>query len=126
MPATDLLAITDFESLRDFLEDERDSNFLGYSFDDLTFTYVAEELGFKPEEANGVKAIHQLRPLSGRQPWGIFFVEFESKRLIVLRHRRHRRQSKIQHLFHTPQRIGHLGEALAISPKRNCVEMTTA
>ena len=94
MPNTDLRAITDFESLRDFLEDELDWNLSGYSFDDLTFTYAAEELGLKPEEAAGVKAIRQLRPLSGRQPWGIFFVEFDARRLIVLGNRRHRRQSK--------------------------------
>lgn len=88
MPTADLRAITDFDSLRDFLEDELDWNLSGYSFDDLTFTYAAEELGLKPEEAAGVKAIHQLRPLSGRQPWGIFFVEFESKRLPVVVMRR--------------------------------------
>jgi hypothetical protein len=88
MPATDLRAITDFDSLRDFLEDELDWNLSGYSFEDLTFSYQAEELGLKPEEAAGVRAIHQLRPLSGRQPWGIFFVEFESKRLPVVVMRR--------------------------------------
>lgn len=70
MPNTAIRAITDFESLRDFLEDELDWNLSGYSFDDLTFTCAAEELGLKPEEAAGVKAMHQLRPLSGRQPWG--------------------------------------------------------
>jgi hypothetical protein len=88
MPTADLRAITDFESLRDFLEDELDWNLAGYSFEDLTFTYKAEELGLKPEEAAGLRAIHQLRPLSGQQPWGIFFVEFESKRLPVVVMRR--------------------------------------
>ena len=96
MSTSDLRAITDFESFRDFLEDERDWNLSGYSFDDLTFTYAAEELGLKPVEAAAVKAIHQLRPLSGRQPWGIFFVEFESKRLPLSSHRRHLPQSNIQ------------------------------
>jgi hypothetical protein len=88
MPTADLRAITDFESLRDFLEDELDWNLAGYSFEDLTFTYKAEELGLKPEEVAGLRAIHQLRPLSGQQPWGIFFVEFESKRLPVVVMRR--------------------------------------
>ncbi|PAZ01716.1 MAG: hypothetical protein CAK85_01795 [Spartobacteria bacterium AMD-G5] len=49
MSTSDLRAITDFESFRDFLEDERDWSLSGYSFDDLTFTYVAKELGLKPE-----------------------------------------------------------------------------
>jgi hypothetical protein len=117
MPNTDLRAITDFESLRDFLEDELDWNLSGYSFDNLTFSYAAEELGLKPEEAAGVKAIHQLRPLSGRQPWGIFFVEFELKRLTLSSHRRHRPQSNIQHLLQEPQRLRYPVAAFATPPK---------
>lgn len=31
-----------------------------------------------------VKAIHQLRPLQHGQPWGVFFVEFEKKKLPVI------------------------------------------
>ena len=41
-------------------------------------------MGLKDEDAAKVKSIHQLRPLRNGQPWGIFFVEFESKRMPVV------------------------------------------
>ena len=58
-----------------------------YEFDDLTFEYTPDELGLEDEYAAKIKRIHQLRPLVSGQPWGIFFVEFENKKLpiVVLR-----------------------------------------
>lgn len=57
-------------------------------FDDLTFEYSAEELGLDAATAVKVKEIKQLRPLSNRQPWGIFFVQFEPKHLPIVALRR--------------------------------------
>ncbi len=57
-------------------------------FDDLTFDYEAEELGIDRKNAAKVQEIKQLRPLVTNQPWGIFFVKFEPKRLPVVALRR--------------------------------------
>jgi len=84
MPIADLRRISTFEDLRDYLEEELDWRLEGYEFDDLTFEYEPEELGLKDEDAAKVRKIRQLRPLSDGQPWGIFFIEFEKKRLPVV------------------------------------------
>lgn len=51
--------------------------------DDLSFDYSAEEIGIPAQFAAKVARIRQLRPLVHNQPWGIFYVEFERKRLPV-------------------------------------------
>jgi hypothetical protein len=86
MPA-DLRSIRTFKELTRYLEEQLDWPLDEYGFDDLTFTYDPPELGLKPEDAVKVRTIHQLRPFKTGQPWGIFFVEFEKKRLpiVVLR-----------------------------------------
>jgi hypothetical protein len=86
-----LRSIQTFEELIPFLEDDLDWPFphgsQDYEFDDLTFEYTPDELGLEDEYAAKIKRIHQLRPLVSGQPWGIFFVEFENKKLpiVVLR-----------------------------------------
>ncbi len=57
-------------------------------FEDLTFDYTPEELGIDPANAAKIEEIKRLRPLSTSQPWGIFFVKFEPKRLPVVALRR--------------------------------------
>ena len=84
MPDIALRHITDFDQLRDYLEAELDWHLAGYEFQDLVFDYEPEELGLKKEDAAKVRSIHQLRPLTGEQPWGIFFVEFERKKIPVV------------------------------------------
>ncbi|MCB1919778.1 MAG: hypothetical protein KDJ28_07355 [Candidatus Competibacteraceae bacterium] len=79
-----LRKIKTFEHLLPYLETELDWPLEEYGFDELTFEYAPEELGLKAEEAAKVKTIHQLRPLPGGQPWGIFFIEFERKKLPVV------------------------------------------
>lgn len=79
-----LRQIQSFEALIPYLEDELDWPLQQYGFDDLTFEYSPAELGLKDEDAVKVSRIHQLRPLQHGQPWGIFFVEFENKRLPVV------------------------------------------
>lgn len=53
------------------------------AFDDLTYEYEAKELGLKQEDIAHVREIRQLRPLVTNQPWGIFFVNFEDKKIPV-------------------------------------------
>lgn len=56
--------------------------------DAITFDYEPGELGLDADSSARIKEIKQLRPLSSRQPWGIFFINFEKKRLPVTAMRR--------------------------------------
>ncbi|WKJ90595.1 N-6 DNA methylase [Methylomonas montana] len=80
----ELRAIRTFEDLIRYLEDQLDWPLQEYGFEELTFEYSPEELGIKASDAAKISQIHQLRPLYSGQPWGIFFVEFESKKLPVV------------------------------------------
>ncbi|MCX5862136.1 MAG: hypothetical protein NTW27_08455 [Deltaproteobacteria bacterium] len=82
-----LQAIRSFPSLVKYLRDELDWPIESENFEDLTFDYEPEELGIDAKTAVKIKEIKQLRPLASHQPWGIFFVNFEPKRLpiVVLR-----------------------------------------
>lgn len=82
--ADQLRTIRTFEDLVRYLEDELDWPLQEYGFDELTFEYSPAELGLKDEDAAKVKTIHQLRPVVHGQPFGIFFVEFERKRMPVV------------------------------------------
>jgi hypothetical protein len=85
MPVHDhLRSIRSFPELVGYLENELDWPLQEYGFDELTFEYTPAELGLKEEDAASIKTIHQLRPLANAQPWGIFFVEFENKKLPVV------------------------------------------
>ena len=85
MPTTNPLRdIRKFTDLVRYLEAELEWPVEAGSFDDLTFEYQPAELGLKTEDAVKIKKIHQLRPLVSGQPWGIFFVEFEKKKLPVV------------------------------------------
>ncbi|MBI3732445.1 MAG: N-6 DNA methylase [Chloroflexi bacterium] len=55
---------------------------------DLTFDYSPEELGLDEEAAVKIREIKQIRPLVDGQPWGIFWIDFEPKRLPVVAMRR--------------------------------------
>lgn len=90
MPKDDelLRSITTFPKLVAYLRDELEWPIEETSFEDLTFEYEPEELGLDPKTAIKVRSIKQLRPLTAGQPWGVFFVEFERKRLPVVVMRR--------------------------------------
>jgi predicted helicase len=90
MKADDLRAIKSFPSLVKYLRDELSWPIETEDFDDLTFDYSPEELGLDAKTAAKVKEIKQMRPLPGakNQPWGIFFINFEPKRLPVVALRR--------------------------------------
>ena len=84
-----LATIKRFDQLIAYLRDEMAwpiEN--GSSFEDLTFDYLPDELGIDSKTAAKIQEIKRLRPLSPKQPWGIFFVKFEPKRLPVVALRR--------------------------------------
>jgi len=83
-----LQAIKTFPSLVKYLRDELDWPIEADDFDDLTFDYEPEELGIDAKTAAKIEYVKQLRPLEDGQPWGIFFVKFEPKRLPVVAMRR--------------------------------------
>ena len=80
-----------FDQLIAYLRDEMGWPIDRDSFDDvddLFYDFTAEELGIEPKTAAKIESIKRLRPLSPRQPWGIFFVKFEPRRLPVVALRR--------------------------------------
>jgi hypothetical protein len=77
-----------FPQLVAYLRDEMDWPIGSADFEELTFEYAPEELGIDPENAAKIQEIKRLRPLAANQPWGIFFVKFEPKRLPVVALRR--------------------------------------
>ena len=80
--------IRTFPQLIRFLRDEMGWPIESEDFEDLTFTYTLEELGIASGSAANSAEIKRLRPLVVDQPWGIFFVKFEPKRLPVVALRR--------------------------------------
>lgn len=83
-----LAAIRRFDQLVAYLRDELDWPIESADFEDLTFDYTPEELGIDTKNAAKIDKIKRLRPLAPDQPWGIFFVKFEPKRLPVVALRR--------------------------------------
>jgi len=77
-----------FPQLIKFLRDEMDWPIESENFEELTFDYSPEELGIDAASAAKIQEIKRLRPLSAGQPWGIFFVKFEPRRLPVIALRR--------------------------------------
>ena len=82
--AKDLASVQNFPRLVEILRDKLDWP-IGedYGFDDIVYDYDAKEIGLKEEEAAKIREIHQLRPLTTNQPWGVFFVSFEDKAISV-------------------------------------------
>lgn len=81
---SDLRQVRTFKDLIRYLEDELHWPLDGYGMEDLTFDYEPAELGLKDEDSAKVKTIRQLRPLASDQPWGIFFIEFDKRKLPVV------------------------------------------
>lgn len=83
-----LRSIHTFEELVEYLREELDWPVQEADFDELTFDYEPSELGIDEKTASKIEEIKQLRPLSSDQPWGIFFIKFEPRRLPVVALRR--------------------------------------
>ena len=79
-----LRGVKTFNQLLAFLRDELDWPIEHVDDeDDLTFDW-SDDLGLKESERVGIKEIKQLRPLETGQPWGIFFINFEKKKLPIV------------------------------------------
>jgi len=88
---TALAKIRAFPQLIAYLRDEMGWPIKQDSFDEddeLFYEYTPEELGIDVQNAAKIQEIKRLRPLSTHQPWGVFFVKFEPKRLPVVALRR--------------------------------------
>jgi len=79
-----LRALTSFYALVDYLRDELDWPIEAEDAEEVTFDYDPEELGIDPVHAVKIDTIKQIRPLAEGQPWGIFYIEFETKSLPVV------------------------------------------
>jgi len=79
-----LRALTNFDQLVAYLRDELDWPIEAEDADDYTFDYDPAELGIDPRHAVKIETIKQIRPLADTQPWAIFYIQFESKRLPVV------------------------------------------
>lgn len=79
-----LQSLKTLPQLTAYLRDELDWPIEAGDAEDITFDYTPSELGLDEKAAVRIKEIKQLRPLTGNQPWGIFFVNFEKKRLPVV------------------------------------------
>jgi hypothetical protein len=77
-------SLTSFDALVDYLRDELDWPIEETAqVDQLTFEYTPDELGLDANSAVKIREIRQLRPLISGQPWGIFWIDFEQKRLPI-------------------------------------------
>ena len=83
MNSSAIKKIKDFKTLAHFLAEE-----LNWPIDpdnvdveDLVFDYSPEDIGLSEEFATKVKFIKQIRPLDSNQPWSIFWIDFENKKL---------------------------------------------
>ena len=94
-----LRSLTDFPSLVGYLRDELDWPIDVGDADEVVFDYDPAELGIDPQYAVKIDGIRQIRPLVDAQPWAIFYIEFESKRLPVVVLRR-----ILRALVHTSRR----------------------
>lgn len=55
-----------------------------FEFEDLTYDWdPSSDLGLKKDDVAHIREIHQLRPLVTNQPWGIFFVSLEDKKIPI-------------------------------------------
>lgn len=81
-------SIKSFPSVVKYLREELGWKIDDADIDDLTFDYEPAELGIDKETAVKIKEIKQLRPLTTNQPWGIFYLSFEPKRLPIVALRR--------------------------------------
>lgn len=86
-----LATIKRFDQLIAYLRDEMGWPIARDSFeevDDLFYDFTADELGIDPKTAAKIQQIKRLKRLATNQPWGIFFVKFEPKKLPVVALRR--------------------------------------
>ena len=77
-------AITDLKSMLQYFSDKLDWGIElddEYDVDDYTYEVFSEDLGIKKEEFAKIDSMAQLMPLVDDMPFGIFCVNFESRKL---------------------------------------------
>lgn len=79
-----LRKLTSFEALVDYLRDDLDWPIEAEKVETTFFKYDPQELGIDPIHAVNIESIKQIRPLSDKQPWGVFYIQFEHKNLPVV------------------------------------------
>ncbi len=77
-------SIADFPTLVEYLKEDLGWKLEAEDVEDLVFEYEPEELGLGEAHKVKINEIKQLRPLATNQPWGIFYLDFEPKRLPVV------------------------------------------
>ncbi|KKN57209.1 hypothetical protein LCGC14_0564550 [marine sediment metagenome] len=80
--------VNDLKSLILYLRDELDWPISEEDFEEIFFDYTPQELGIDKKYSVKINSIKQLRPLSEEQPWGVFFLSFERKKLPIVLLRR--------------------------------------
>lgn len=83
-----LSSINSIEKLLAFLRDDLNWPINEGDKEEVLFTFSADELGLKEEHFPKINALYQIRPITRDQPWGIFFIDFENKKLPITLMRR--------------------------------------
>lgn len=79
-----LKSVSDFDSLVQYLIDELSWPIEDENINEITFPYKPSELGIRDEHSVKINTIKQIRPLTDNQPWGLFYIDFEPKKLPVV------------------------------------------
>lgn len=83
---TNIRQVKDVESMLDYFDDKLHWNIDFDNFnniDDITYGFTASDIGLKNEEFTMIASLRQLRPFVDKQLWGIFAIEFDSRRFEV-------------------------------------------
>jgi hypothetical protein len=83
-PWAQLRAVKSLDTLVRFLKDELDWPIGADDLEEVVFEYSPEEVGLDSRQAAAVREVRQLRPLVSGQPFGVFYVDFEPRKLPVV------------------------------------------
>jgi hypothetical protein len=84
MPSIKLQQVKNFEKLLQYLETELGWPVEGREIDDIAFPFDLEtDLGLDKNEVAKVRHVYRLKKMHKKQPFGIFFVDFEGKKMPV-------------------------------------------
>ncbi len=84
MPTIKLQQVKNFDKLIKYLETELGWPVEGREIDDIAFPFDLEaDLGLDKKEVAKVRHVYRLKKMHKKQPFGIFFVDFEGKKMPV-------------------------------------------
>lgn len=83
-----LRKVRSFDDILQLLRDDLDWPIDASDLEEASFHYTPEELGIPAERMPRLISIRELQPITHRQPWGIFFLEFQGPRLPIMALRR--------------------------------------